>query len=78
MNKISKNYTLRIDHVKTRLLLISPTDLTNIISAYKIDIISVSETRLFVDIFDYDVSIPGYSCIRNDCNRHGGGDSFYV
>ena len=37
------------------------------------DVITLSETWLDETVSDAEVSLPGYSLLRNDRNRHGGG-----
>ena len=42
-------------------------------SGSKIDILSLNETRLSHDIPDSEVELPGFSLVRCDRNRDGGG-----
>ena len=44
----------------------------------KIDIISINETKLDDTIRDEQVTIEGFSLLRLDRNRHGGGVAFYI
>ena len=44
---------------------------------YHPDIICVVESWLCTDISDLEISIQGYSVIRLDRNRHGGGVLIY-
>ena len=44
----------------------------------KIDIISINETKLDDTIRDEQVAIEGFSLLRLDRNRHGGGVAFYI
>ena len=44
----------------------------------KIDIISIKETKLDDTIRDEQVAIEGFSLLRLDRNRHGGGVAFYI
>ena len=41
-------------------------------------IIALVETWLDTSISSHEISIPGYSCIRRDRHRHGGGILLYV
>ena len=47
-------------------------------SVFSPDIICLVETWLDSDILDSEIEIQGYSIIRLDRNRHGGGVLFYV
>ena len=42
------------------------------------DFITVTETWLSADVLDHELYIPGYTLIRRDRNRHGGGVAIYV
>ena len=44
----------------------------------KIDIISINETKLDDTIRNEQVAIEGFSLLRLDRNRHGGGVAFYI
>ena len=44
----------------------------------KIDIISITETKLDDTIRDEQVAIEGFSLLRLDRNRHDGGVPFYI
>ena len=44
----------------------------------KIDITSINETKLDDTIRDKQVAIEGFSLLRLDRNRHGGGVAFYI
>ena len=44
----------------------------------KIDIISINETKLDDAIRDDQVAIEGFSLLRLNRNRHGGGVAFYI
>ena len=45
---------------------------------YSIDIISINETKLDDTIKSCEVHKTGYEFIRNDRNRQGGGEGFYI
>ena len=42
------------------------------------DFITVTETWLSADVLDRELYLPGYTIIRRDRNRHGGGVAIYV
>jgi len=42
------------------------------------DIVCITETWLCNDICELESSIPGYTCIRCDRNRHGGGVALFI
>ena len=42
------------------------------------DVICIVETWLCEDVSDNEVSIPDYSIVRLDRNRHGGGVALYI
>ena len=42
------------------------------------DIVCLVETWLCMDILDMEISIPNYSIVRLDRNRHGGGVAMYI
>ena len=42
------------------------------------DIVCLVETWLCMDILDMKISIPNYSIVRLDRNRHGGGVAMYI
>ena len=43
-----------------------------------LDLLALSETRLYDTLTDFDVSIEGYEIIRRDRNRGGGGVAMYI
>ena len=42
------------------------------------DVVCLVETWLCSDILDTEISIPNYSIVRLDRNRHGGGVAMYI
>ena len=42
------------------------------------DVVCLVETWLCMDILDTELSIPNYSIVRLDRNRHGGGVAMYI
>ncbi len=68
-----------IIHLNTRSLLPSTEDiLCSILDSNPIDILTLSETWLDDTISNSEISLPGYSFIRRDQNRNGGGITIYV
>ena len=61
-----------------RSLLPKIDELATLFSAYKPDVVCLVETWLCMDILDTEISIPNYSIIRLDRNRHGGGVALYI
>ena len=61
-----------------RSLLPKLDELTALCSANNPDIVCLVETWLSADILDTEVSIPNYSILRLDRNRHGGGVALYI
>ena len=47
-------------------------------SANTPDIVCLVETWLSGDVLDREVSIPNYTIVRLDRNRHGGGVAMYI
>ena len=70
---------LKLAHLNIRSLPRNLDQLRILLHNKPIDVLSLNETFLTDDIFDDDVSIPGYLIYRNDRgSRHGGGVAFYV
>ena len=42
------------------------------------DVLGITESWLSDEILDSEVSIPGYTIVRLDRNRHGGGLALYI
>ena len=53
-------------------------ELKSILIKHDIHICALNETRLDEDINDGEIKIPGYSIIRRDRNRRGGGVAIYI
>ena len=53
-----------------------------LMSTYNFDVLTLSETWLSSNISDCEVTIPGYTLVRKDCNGstklNGGGVLFYI
>ena len=52
-----------------------PRDITNYI---KPEILGIKEPKLIISVTNAEVNNNGYSIIRNDRNRNGGGFAFYI
>ena len=48
-------------------------DLFGYVSAHKYDVVAITETFLDASVHDSHIAPPGYSVVRKDRNRHGGG-----
>ena len=74
----SLNRYLKLGNLNIRSLTNKIEQLQVFVNKYDFDIFSVNETWLDESIADNDIKILGYSIIRKDRNRHGGGVCFYV
>ena len=69
----------RIAHLNCRSLVLHIDELRTMFAApCSVHLLSVNETRLDSDILDEEVAIPGYSILRCDRDRWGGGVALYV
>ena len=79
MANVHSHNGLKLAHLNIRSLPRNLDQLRILLHNKPIDVLSLNETFLTADIFDDDVSIPGYLLCRNDRgSRHGGGVAFYV
>ena len=69
---------LKILSLPARSLLPKINHLRGVCLSESFDVIAVTETWLSLDISDSEVGIPGYSLVRKDRNRHGGGVAIYI
>ena len=72
-NSVTKLKGLHIAHLNCRSLVKHIDELRLLLAGSKIDILSLNETRLSHDIPDSEVELPGFSLVRCDRNRDGGG-----
>ena len=42
------------------------------------DILAIIDTKIYHTVPDNEINLPGYSPIRKDRNRHGGGVLVYI
>ena len=64
---------IRVAHLNCRSFVKNLDQLRSILASNPVHILSLNETRLSPDITDSEVELPGYSFIRRDRNREGGG-----
>ena len=69
---------LHFIHLNARSLLPKLDELNVLASKTKAAVIDVSETRLDDSVEDSEVELPGYSILRHDRNRNGGGVCIYL
>ena len=62
---------LSILYFNARSILLKISELQAVCLASNPDIVCITETWLSPEIGDLEVTIPDYSCIRLDRNRHG-------
>lgn len=65
-------------HLNIRSLLPKHDELCLLAKQSNADIICLSETWLDNSVFDSEISINGYTVVRRDRNRHGGGVCIYI
>ena len=70
---IAKSKGLRIIHLNCRSIPKYLDELRILITSSDAHVVSFNETRLCPSISDSEVTIPGYSLIRSDRDRDGGG-----
>ena len=70
-SKLNVPSQLSILHFNARSILLKISELQAVCLASNPDIVCITETWLSPEIGDLEVTIPDYSCIRLDRNRHG-------
>jgi hypothetical protein len=65
-------------HLNTRSLLPNISEMRLLAVKTNAKIIAISETWLDETVTDNEINIPGYSVIRQDRNREGGGTCIYI
>ena len=73
-----KKRGLHIIHLNINSLLPKIDEIRNIAKSSNLSIIGLSETELDDSVFDAEINIEGYTLIRSDRNRHGGGVACYI
>ena len=75
---IFKKRGLHIIHLNINSLLPKIDEVRHIDKSSNLSVIGLSETKLDDSVFDAEINIEGYTLIRSDRNRHGGGVACYV
>ena len=65
-------------HINVNSLLLKIDELRDIISRTKPAILGITESKLDSSVSDQEVNISGYSILRSDRNRNGGGVACYI
>ena len=65
-------------HINVNSLLLKIDELRDIISHTKPAILGITESKLDSSVSDQEVNISGYSILRSDRNRNGGGVACYI
>lgn len=73
-----KNKGLHILHANARSLLPKVADVKLILQRTSAAVLAITETWLDSTVSDNEIAIDGYSVLRRDRNRHGGGVCFYI
>ncbi|XP_060799413.1 uncharacterized protein LOC132901016 [Neoarius graeffei] len=73
-----KKKGLYILHLNVRSLLPKIDEVRNLAHQWNPSVLCFSETWLDCTILDPEVDIPGYSCVRKDRDRNGGGVVVYI
>jgi hypothetical protein len=75
---ISKLKGLRIANLNVNSLKKARRWYSNNVTNYPFDILAINETKLDSSISDSEIYIKGYTFIRKDRNRNGGGIAIYI
>jgi len=73
-----KTKGLKICNLNIRSMVNKMDQLRLLVKPQYVDIFTICETWLDPGITDEEISIDGYTVIRNDRNRHGGGVAIYI
>ena len=73
-----KHKQLRILYFNARSLYPKLDELHALCDIERPEVVCITETWLCGDIGESEFSIPGYSCVRCDRNRHGGGVALFI
>ena len=74
----SASRSFSVMYFNCRSLLSKIDELAALCSTNMPDVVCLVETWLCMDILDTEISIPNYSIVRLDRNRHGGGVAMYI
>ena len=72
------NKRLHLIYLNVNRLLPKIDELCNIAKCSNVVVIGITETKLDNTVYDSEVTIDGYSIVRNDRNRKGGGVACYI
>ena len=78
MTSALKTRGFKIASINVASLLLHIEEIRIIMADQRLDLLAVNETRLNSTITDDSIHINGYSIIRNDRNRNGGGVCIYI
>ena len=78
MWEIFKNKGIHFIHLNINSLYNKIDEMRTIIPKSKASVFGITETKLDASINNEELNIDGYSIIRNDRNRHGGGVACYI
>lgn len=79
LDNFTRSRGLKVAHLNIRSLEGKLDSLKLLLADKPLDILTISETWLKPHDLDNEISIPGYSCVRNDrTNYEGGGTMAYV
>ena len=73
-----KGYKLKLGNLNVRSLYPKIDQLETFVKTKCFDIIGINETWLDKSVDDMEIKIPGFSVVRKDRNKHGGGVCFYI
>ena len=73
-----KQKGLHFLHINIRSLLMKIDDVQHMVNEAQPSVVAVSETWCDDSVSDREVDIHGYTIVRNDRNRHGGGVCIFV
>ena len=76
--EVFNNKELHLIHLNVNSLLPKIDELRNIAKCSNAAVIGITETKLDKTVYDPEVTIDGYSIVRNDRNRKGGGVACYI
>ena len=76
--EVFNNKGLHLIHLNVNSLLPKIDELRNIAKCSNAAVIGITETKLDNTVYDSEVTIDGYSIVRNDRNRKGGDVACYI
>ena len=77
IERLSSCKGLKIAHLNVNGLFRKIDDVRILVNRTKLDILSISESKLCNDISDVEIKIPNFRLFRLDRDRHGGGVVIY-